>query len=223
MQYERILIIFLLVIILIPFISPAQSSLGLFKQNDCVELLQTCENCTYVNISAITYPNSTIIISEVAMTKADTVYNYTFCNTSVLGEYKVNGYGDEDGQKEIFVYVFTITSSGENLGLSQGIVLLAQMGVMALFFALGRAFGKEKWKVKLFFDLISLLMAIILLNSIRIIISQSESLKSMGETGLILGIIVLLFLFLYTFIYALIEVFRYFRNKKEMRWRTTGP
>jgi len=221
MQFEKILIIFLIMSFLTPLLSSTQSSLGTFKQNDCIELIQTCENCSYVNISAIYYPNSTLIISEIAMTKSDTVYNYTFCDTSVLGEYKVNGYGDEDGIKEIFVYTFEITSSGENLGLSQGIVLLAQMGVMALFFALGRVFGKEKWKIKLFFDLISLLMAIILLNSIRIIISQSENLKSMGETGLILGMIVLLFLFLYTFIYALIEVFRYFRNKKEMRWRVS--
>lgn len=111
-----------------------------------------------------------------------------------------------------------ITSTGENLGLASGIIILGQISVMFLFFGLARSFEKEKWKLKMFFDVLALLLSVLVLNSIRIIVTQSANLSTMGERGLILGIIVLLFIFLYMFILALKEVFEYFKSKENLRW-----
>jgi len=214
---KYLLIVFTFVLFL-SFVNSAQPSLGTFKKGECISLVQICESCTYNNISYVLYPNSSTALSNVQMTRDDTFYNYTFCDTNIIGEYLVNGFGDEDGTKEIWVYDFRITGSGDSVSTTQGILLLAQFGVVALFFGLGRVFSREKWKVKLFFDLSALLMGVILLNSIRIVSAQANSLNTMGETGLYLGMVILLFLFMYMFIHALIEVFNYFKNKKQMRW-----
>jgi len=210
------------IIIIVPFISSSQPSLGNFKKGGCINLLQTCDDCTYNNISSVVYPNSSLTSLNVAMTRVDTLYNYTFCFTDAIGEYTVNGFGNNDGVKEVWIYDFTISSSGDKVTTSQSILLLAQFGVVALFFGLGRVFSREKWKVKMFFDLTALLMGVILLNSIRIVSSQANSLNTMGELGLILGMVILLFAFLYMFIHALIEVFNHFKAKNRKRWEVSN-
>ena len=156
------------------------------------------------------------------MTRDDTYYNYTYCNTQIIGEYLVNGFGNMDGDKAIWVYDFFVSASGDSVSSTQGLLLIAQMGVVGLFFGLGRVFSSKKWKIKGFFDLSALLMSIILLNSIRITTAQSPNLNTMGNMGLILGIVIVSFLFLYIFINALIEVFSYFKNKKSMKWEVGG-
>lgn len=91
----------------------ATDSLGTFKQNNCVNLLQLCSNCTFNNITFIFYPNSTNALSiEQEMTKNNTLYNYTFCNTKDIGTYLVNGYGDLNGLNTVWNYDFEITKSG---------------------------------------------------------------------------------------------------------------
>ena len=217
----NVLIVFTILLFL-PLVNSAQPSLGTFKKGDCISLVQTCESCTYNNISYVLYPNSSTALSNVQMTRDDTFYNYTFCDTNIIGEYLVNGFGDEDGTKEVWVYDLKVTGSGDSVSTTQGFVLLAQFGIVALFFGLGRVFSREKWKVKLFFDLSALLMGVILLNSIRVVSAQANALNSMGEVGLYLGMVILLFLFMYMFIHALIEVFGYFKNKKKMKWEVSN-
>jgi hypothetical protein len=101
-------------------------------------------------------------------------------------------------------------------------MLLGIFALMALFFGIGFTFKEEKWKLRSFFFMCSMLMGVILLNSIRIIIGTSTSLSSMGSMALILGIVILSVMFLYTMINYTIEVFHYFREKKEMKWRISG-
>lgn len=89
----------LFLFLLIPFtLGQEQQTLGTFKQNSCVELKQTCSNCTQVNITRISAPNSTrLLFTPVTMTKLDTVYNYTFCNNNGLGDYIVDWKANPDG------------------------------------------------------------------------------------------------------------------------------
>jgi len=105
------LVLTLMIGILLIGIASAES-IGTFKQGDCVKLIQTCADCTYVNISSISYPNSTQAIGQVVMTKDNTFYNYSFCNTNDTGIYKVSGFGDEDGVNSVWAYDFEITPSG---------------------------------------------------------------------------------------------------------------
>jgi len=123
--------IYLLIIVGIFFLSftisltSAVESLGEIGQNECIELTQICANCTYNNISAVQYPvNRSNIISEVAMTKTGTFYNYTFCSTGITGNYLVTGYGDPEGIKTIWTYDFNVTPLGK-LGVLIFLVVLA--------------------------------------------------------------------------------------------------
>lgn len=108
-------------------------SIGTYKQSSCVSLPQTCGTCTYNNISSVMKPDSTLALSEVAMEKAGTNYNYTFCNTTDLGSYLVNGYGDEDGITSVWIYSFEINSTGEQSSQFVGyyfIILIIFVGIL---------------------------------------------------------------------------------------------
>lgn len=89
--------------------------IGEFNQGDVVELIQTCSNCTYNNITKIKLPDGTLIEIDEAMTKDETFYNYSFGNyTYLIGVYQVSGVGDLNGIDEVWNYSFEI--KGGNLG-----------------------------------------------------------------------------------------------------------
>lgn len=104
----------LILLIQMSFISAEQQTLGTFKQNDCINLIQTCSNCTYVNISSVLYPNSTQALGQVEMSANGVIYNYTFCKANVTGSYVVSGYGDSDGIVEVWTYDFIVTENGKD-------------------------------------------------------------------------------------------------------------
>ena len=77
--------------IITPFVN-AQESLGVFKQNDQVQLVQTCSICDYVTLDSIKYPDGTINSIDENMTKVGSTFYYNFTQTSQLGEYIYNTY-----------------------------------------------------------------------------------------------------------------------------------
>jgi len=116
--------LFLFSILFISLIS-AQVGLGVFGQEDCIELIQTCDSCTYNNVSRVLFPNGTLAIStEKEMTKDGTFYNYTFCSTTAIGEYYVYGHGDLSAVDTVWSYTFDITGSGTELTTAGSIVYL---------------------------------------------------------------------------------------------------
>jgi len=117
-------------------LTSAESNLGTFKQNDCIDLKQTCDNCTYINISSITYPNSTQIILNKQMTKEGIDYIYSLCNTSTLGIYKYTTFGDKDGTTKTEVITFTITYSGNDLDTQKAILYLGLIAILTFLFIL---------------------------------------------------------------------------------------
>jgi len=126
------------------------STLGAYKQNECVKLIQTCGNCSYVNISSVNYPNSTQILGQVKMTKIGTLYNYTFCNTTTIGAYIVNGFGDDDGIITPFNYDFKINAIGfdssDSLSSATNRGVYFIVGIMILFFVAGFFINHPTWK-----------------------------------------------------------------------------
>jgi hypothetical protein len=212
----------MLIIIIINSASGEIENFGNFQKDNCITLRQTCSNCTYTNISSVLYPNATLSISEVPMTKIGTDYNYSYCKTNTIGQYIVNGYSNVDGIKTVWAYNFYVTETGDTPDSNQGYMVLAQLGMIALFLSLGFSFSREKWKVRTLFFMAALLMGIITLNSIRVIAGTSSKLSSMGNVGLVLGIIMLTFMFMYILIYYTIEVFKYFREKRRMRWEVNS-
>lgn len=151
------------------------------------------------------------------------LFDYSFDvdggNFSEVGDYCYVAQCNSSTQGGYVSVPFSVTKTGEDIGLNQSITIIGQLGLLALFLALGFNFSNERWKVRFFFFMVSLLMGILILNSIRIIASASSDLEKMMEMSLILGIIVLVFMFLYLFIHALIELFHYFKSRKNMKWQ----
>lgn len=83
------MLVFMLLIVGISFVS-AQDSLGVFKQDSTVQLLQTCSICDYVTLDSIKLPNSTTLFINENMTQSGSTFYYDFNQTDLLGEYIYN-------------------------------------------------------------------------------------------------------------------------------------
>lgn len=180
----RVHLIFIF-IFLIALISASTGTLGTYKKGDCVELMQICDNCTYNNISSVVYPNLTIAESNLVMSTIDNIYyNYSYCNTSVSGIYKVLGYGNLDGLKTPWAYEFEINPSGiiptdqRTESVSRGIYFTL---VIAILFFITFIFSKQKLAIKWTYFGLSILFFLITLN-ILFVGLQSEVVDSNLES-----------------------------------------
>lgn len=153
---EKIGVAICLVIFLSLFsVSAQQQTLGSFTQNQCVNILQTCTNCTFVNITSIelAQPISYQFEGELSMQQNGKRYNYTFCNTSTIGEYYYWTYGDPDGVLSDPVGVnFFVSPVGLQQTTSQSIGSLAFLILMiVLMFVFGfigfKLFKNNTWWV----------------------------------------------------------------------------
>lgn len=216
----RVLIIFLIITFLlsISFVSPLDS-LGIYKQGETVRVVQVCSDATYINISSIAYPNSSVAISNVGMTSAGSGEFYYDFTTSVSGRYDVRGISD--GCEGTFATYFVVTSTGEDYNESQfGIIIT--WGIMILLFGgLGFSFSKDKWKLRGFFFVLAMFIGVLMLNSIRVLAGMSTTLDTMITSGMIIGIIAVSFMAVYLLIMYTIELFKTIKNKRSMRWEVS--
>lgn len=165
---QILFITFITLILFITFVSFASAqiqSLGTFKLGNDVNLIQTCSNCTFNNITSVLYPNSTQTIGEFEMTKKGTVYNFTLSsgNVTELGNYIVNGFGDLDGVNTVWSYIFIVTQSGaEQINQGEGIVLfgIIIILILATMFFLISTIYIENPAFKIFLGSLSVLMLI---------------------------------------------------------------
>jgi hypothetical protein len=166
----------------------ATQTLGTFKQGESINLIQTCSNCTYVNISTIQAPNSTIILNNKQMTKTGTQFNYTLSSQTLLGNYIVCGFGDLDGVITSWCYDFEITPTGNTQNTSQSIISFGLIFIMALF---GLSFtGLGIWlfgKQNLWFYgvLIGLLGFVLIAYTLSSSVAYSRDLAYYSSTGAI--------------------------------------
>lgn len=85
-------------------------NIGVFSQGQQINLIQSCNNCSYVNISKLRLPNGTFININKNMEKNGVFYNYSLNKnyTTKTGEYQVSGVGDENGVENTWFYNFDI-------------------------------------------------------------------------------------------------------------------
>lgn len=134
---KKTILILMFSIILISFASAQQQSLGSVKQDDCIDITQTCPDCTYNNITSIIYPNKTkySFSPEQNMTKVGTDYTFHTCNfSSQLDEYIVNGIGDLGGTNTIWNYNYIVTPTGFILETSESILYIIILIVTFILF-----------------------------------------------------------------------------------------
>lgn len=117
--------------LMMPMVSAVTGNLGTFKMGECVQLLQTCADCTYNTITSVTFPDSTQALGLTSMEKNGLVYNYTFCDTNYTGVYTINGFGDLGGTDTIWNYQMEITNTGK--GSTTGSSFL--LGILLILFA----------------------------------------------------------------------------------------
>jgi hypothetical protein len=126
----------IIVLSCVNYVNAEQQTLGVYKAEFCITLIQTCGSCSYNNITSVKSPNSTTLLSETSMTKLGTEYTYQFCDTSVLGTYIVNGFGDLDGTATVWAYDFEITGNGKPTPNRSVIVLFSLAFLIVVGFAL---------------------------------------------------------------------------------------
>lgn len=181
-MHKKLLILFLVLSLISISTLDAETTYGTYKQGECMELIQTCGNCTYVNISTVLYPNSSIAVQKVQMTKDNTYYNYTFCKADVVGSYIVNGYGDDSGEVVVFSYDFTITPTGKSMttstSITSGLIVLLMFGVTIFF--LFFAGVTEVPGVKLFFNVIGYITLFLTIGGAYVLLESSEVQSNMS-------------------------------------------
>lgn len=100
-------------------------NLGKFKAGETVVLSQTASNATFVNVTRVIYPNSQQQFINAQMSEpVEGNFNYSYTDTTRLGDYIVTTCGDPDGIYSCIDYKFKITSSGNELSITIVIFLL---------------------------------------------------------------------------------------------------
>lgn len=208
----------LLVVFTLSFVS-SLDSLGIYKQGEVVRVTQVCSDATYINISSISYPNSSVAASNIQMTLAGSGEFYYDFNTSISGRYDVRGISD--GCENTFATYFIVTSTGEDYNESQFGIIATWGIIILLFTGLGFSFSKEKWKLRGFFFVLAMFVGVLMLNSIRVLAGMSTILDDMITSGMIVGIIAVSFMAVYLLIMYTIELFKTIKNKRSMRWEVS--
>ena len=197
----------------------AAQTLGTFESDSMVTLIQSCDASTYSNITKITYPNSTLALDgDVVMTQNGDTYSYPYSDTNQLGRYLVYGHCDEGGVDTVWVYDFEVTYTGQKVSLSNTIIIVALLGLAAIFLVIAYFFSREYWMLKAFFQFMAVAAGLLAVNSARIVASESNSLGKMGETGILVMTVVMALFFLIMFTYAFIEIIKLWKKKKAVRW-----
>ncbi len=131
------LTILLLLVMMLTGFSSAEGDIGTVKQFDCIDLYNQCPTCSYVNLTAIKYPNVTTNTLEISMTKTGNNYIHQFCDTGLLGLYSYTTCGDKNGVEACELITFTSTPSGGSGTLGfYFLILILSLGVMVLGFYL---------------------------------------------------------------------------------------
>jgi len=131
---SRIFVLLTFSILLISLVSA--NDLGIFRQDDCIQLYQYCDNCTYVNLTRVQYPNGTVLVVDSTMTKDDVDYNYTFCSTNSFGNYYYTVKGDKDGDVSTERLSFYINYRGEEISSAQSVLYIGLFFVILFVFVI---------------------------------------------------------------------------------------
>ena len=139
---KKLMFSLLLGIFLISFASA--TSIGTFQQNTDVELYQTCNNCTYCNLTSVKQ-QATTLLTNVEMTKSGTYfyYNLNSENTTTIGKYSYCYDCGNNAESRTGCIEFEITPSG-NSGTSNLVFIII---LITIFYFVGFIgfFGKNTW------------------------------------------------------------------------------
>ena len=140
---KKILMFLMLGMFLISLASATVETLGVFKQNENINLIQSGAGLTECNISSVKYPDSTNALINAEMTYTNNEFNYTFNNASELGTYIVNGFCGNATDYVYWAYDFKVTYTGKEISSAQGIIYIGLFAVLFFVF-MATLFGIDK-------------------------------------------------------------------------------
>lgn len=114
-NYNLFLLFLIVGLLSITYVSSEDVTIGKAKMGDTIELYEICDNCSYVNLSNVIYPNKTFALNgQFATTKTGSTFNYSFSDTSTVGIYFYTMCGDLNGVNTCQTISFEVTKSGES-------------------------------------------------------------------------------------------------------------
>jgi len=228
MNWKNKIGLIFIIFLLVSVVSGEVQTLGTFKKNKEVNLIQIGVGFISCNITSILYPNSSKIgIGEVEMNKNSNYYNYTLSSnyTSTLGQYIVNGFCTNGTDDVVWSYDFEITPSGFNITESQGLsstgLIISIILIAGLFMFVGYNFLKtdKTFPIGLFFLIISLLLNVYALHLgyiyTRDIIYplSAEGVQFKIYFGVMWGLIAIIFI---AMLYLILKILKEFRERKSL-------
>ena len=190
---KRIFLLLLLSVFFIGFASANEICLpDSFKQSSNVNLIQTCTDCTYVNVTSITYPDGRIDNLNYEMTKINNRdWEYVSLNgsyTYMLGKYYYTTCGDIPAENKCQSVCFNVTPSGKS---SNSIFFFIFILLIILTFVAG-FYLENRWIMTFGSILVLFLGFYIIINGIDVIKDTTTT----WAIGLVVWALGIYFLFL---------------------------
>lgn len=112
---------------------PCTNEIPPVKQGNSIQLTQICDNCTYVNITQIVFPNQTFAFQgQASTTKNDINFNYTFSNTQTIGRYWYTTKGDLNGVTTGQSICFDVTPTGNILSTGASMIYTVLLVILII-------------------------------------------------------------------------------------------
>lgn len=138
------------------------------EPSQCINLASICpfDGCNQTNLTSITYPNSSVAISNVEATHVGNQWNYSFCDTSTEGTYHVSGFSTNGSRTEYISSTFKVSALALDQTTSQALgsvaFLFLMIVLMVVFGFVGYNLLKHEtlWVLGIFLVFMSILMLI---------------------------------------------------------------
>ena len=222
-RFNLVILLGLVFIVSISFVSAIETDIGTKKLDDCIDLIQTCADCTFVNFSSYIMPNGTRVVWEVEGFEEGVSFTYYNCSlTSQLGEWIIDGHGDVGGTDTVFSYTYDVTTTGKPT--PEGMPMF-QMGVLIIIFAtscflLYLSNSMSEVGFKIFFLVMSLVFLMATMISAYMISADGNVVAATNSTILSLVYVlgaVLFIIFLFIMIRQTIQILDMFKINKGLK------
>jgi hypothetical protein len=220
---RKLSVFLLMTFLLFSMVSAIETDIGTKKVDSCIDLIQTCADCTYVNFTSYTRPNGTRNVIEKVGVKDAVSFTYNDCNiTDELGTWIIDGHGDVGGIDTVFSYTYEVTTTGnptpEGMPMFQMGVLIIIFGVSC--FLLYLSFEMKEPFFKMFFLVISLIFLMATVLTAYMVSADGNVSVATNTTTLSLVYVlgsILFIIFLYIMIRQTVEVLDMFRIKRGLK------
>ena len=222
-RFNLVILLAFVFIIGISFVSAIETDIGTKKLDDCIDLIQTCADCTFVNFSSYTMPNGTRVVWEVPGVKNGVSFTYYNCSiTNQTGTWIIDGHGDVGGVDTVFVYTYDVTTTGNPT--PEGMPMF-QMGVLIIIFAtscflLYLSNSMDEVGFKIFFLIMSLVFLMATMISAYMISADGNVVAATNTTTLSLVYVlgaVLFIIFLFVMIRQTVQILDMFKINKGLK------